>query len=102
MSLRDAVKTTFHRPVFRKLSFLQIFCAELSKVETFNVTSLKFQLFLQFSNLLTLKVAKSAASLPELPYIVRIVNNYKLSRNLHSLQLDCSSEGKGGLSEKCE
>jgi hypothetical protein len=45
MSARDAEKTTFRRPVFRKLSFLQIFCIQLSKVETLNIVSLKIQLF---------------------------------------------------------
>jgi hypothetical protein len=46
ISARNATKTTFfRRPVCWRLSFLQIFCVLLSKVDASNITSLNFQLF---------------------------------------------------------
>ena len=46
MSGRDPSKTTsFRRPVFQRLSFLQIFCIQISKVETLNTAYVNLQLF---------------------------------------------------------
>jgi hypothetical protein len=56
---RDATKTSpIRRPVSRRLSFLQIFCIQLSKVETLNIIPLNFQPFERFSDWDTVKVAK--------------------------------------------
>jgi len=54
-------------PCISKLSFLQLFCIHLNKVQTLNIGSLKFQLFWRFSYWVKVKVAKCVASLPELP-----------------------------------
>lgn len=62
---RDATKTSLIcRPVSRRLSFLQIVCILLSKVETLNIIPLNFQPFERFSDWDTAKVAKNVASLP--------------------------------------
>jgi hypothetical protein len=44
VSIRVSAETTFiRRPLSQRLSLLQIFCTQLSKVETLNVLSLNFQ-----------------------------------------------------------
>jgi hypothetical protein len=67
MTGRDATETTFfRRSVSQRLSRLQIFCTQLSKVETLNM-SLNFRPFWRFSDWVTTKVAKILKSLQKLP-----------------------------------
>jgi hypothetical protein len=53
----------FRRPVCQRLSLLQIFCTQLSKVETVNIISLNIQPFWPFSDWVTAKVANCGISL---------------------------------------
>jgi hypothetical protein len=70
MSGRDAAKTTFfRRPVSQRLSFLQIFCTQRSKVGTLNMIFVNFQPFGDFRIELQRKLQKVWPSLPELPYV---------------------------------
>jgi hypothetical protein len=69
VSRRPAAKNTyFLRFVSQMLSFLQIFCKHLSKVETLSIASLNVQLFKRFSCRFTRKVTNTVVSLQELPY----------------------------------
>jgi hypothetical protein len=64
MSGRDAAGTTLFRcPVSQRLSLLQIYCTQLSKVETLDIICVNFQPFWRFADWVIANVAKSVASL---------------------------------------
>ena len=64
---RRRIDNFFCRSVSRKLSFQQVFCIQLSKLEPLGTTTPNFQLFWWSANWVTAKVAKRVASLPKLP-----------------------------------